>query len=118
MIDRLNPTQPSPAAQADRDRQQLRDAAQAFEAVFLRQLLGSMRQARLAEDPFGSQATEQFREMADARLADTMSEQGSFGIAQLLIQQFERAGIGLGARPAAATSAPGDAPEQPGEERQ
>ena len=73
------------------ERERLLQAAQAFEAVFLRQLIGSMRQARLAEDPFGSRATEQFREMSDARLADSMSRQGSFGIASMLVAQFDRA---------------------------
>ena len=71
-------------------RQELRQAAQAFEAVFIRQLIGSMRNARLAEDMFGSQATEQFRDMADSRLADTMSQQGTFGVADMLLAQFER----------------------------
>ena len=70
--------------------QELRQAAQAFEAVFIRQLIGSMRNARLAEDMFGSQATEQFRDMADGRLADSMAQQGTFGIADLLTAQFER----------------------------
>ncbi len=68
------------------------EAAQAFEAVFLRQMIGSMRQARLAEDVFGSSATDQFRDMADAQLADDMSRQGSFGIAELLMTQFNRSG--------------------------
>jgi flagellar protein FlgJ len=71
-------------------RQELRQAAQAFEAVFIRQLIGSMRNAKLAEDMFGSQATEQFRDMADARLAESMSQQGTFGIAEMLTAQFER----------------------------
>ena len=71
-------------------RQELRQAAQAFEAVFIRQLIGSMRNARLADDIFGSQATGQFRDMADARLADSMAQQGTFGIADLLSAQFER----------------------------
>jgi flagellar protein FlgJ len=78
-----------PAATADAQRDRLRTTAQAFEAVFLRQVIGSMRQARLADDPFGSQATEQFRDMADSRLADSMSTQGSFGIAEMLMGQFE-----------------------------
>lgn len=86
------------------DRQALRQAAQAFEAVFIRQLIGSMRNARLAEDPFGSQATEQFRDMGDARLAESMSQQGTFGIADLLLAQFERQQ--LGRQPAAAAPAP------------
>lgn len=71
-------------------RQELRQAAQAFEAVFIRQLIGSMRSAKLADDIFGSQATEQFRDMADARLAEGMSQQGTFGIAEMLTAQFER----------------------------
>ncbi len=78
------------ATGANREREQLRQAAQAFEAVFLRQLIGSMRQAKLAEDPFSSRATEQFREMSDASLADSMSTQGTFGIADMLLAQFDR----------------------------
>ena len=79
-------------AQSDARREQLRSAAEAFEAVFLRQMIGSMRQARLAEDPFSSAASEQFRDMADSRLADTMAQQRSFGIAELLLAQFDRSG--------------------------
>ena len=77
-----------PANQAQREA--LRGAAQQFEAVFLRQMIGSMRQAHLADDMFGSQATEQFRDMSDANLADAMSHQGVFGIAQMLLSQFDR----------------------------
>jgi flagellar protein FlgJ len=77
-----------PTAEAQRNA--LRGAAQQFEAVFLRQMIGSMRQAHLADDPFGSQATEQFRDMSDASLADSMSHQGVFGIAQMLLAQFDR----------------------------
>ena len=99
----MNPLRPTAApaaaaaqtpqtAQAEAQRAQLRSAAEAFEAVFLRQMIGSMRQARLAEDPFGSAASEQFRDMADARLADSMAQQRSFGIAELLLAQFDRNG--------------------------
>ena len=91
MINALNSQTPATGGDADARRQQeLRQAAQAFEAVFIRQLIGSMRNARLADEMFGSQATEQFRDMADARLADAMSQQGTFGIAELLTAQFER----------------------------
>lgn len=75
-------------APADPREAALRQAAEAFEAVFLRQLIGSMRQAKLAEDVFGSAATEQFRDIADSNLADSMAGQGSFGIADLLLQQM------------------------------
>lgn len=69
-------------------------AAQAFEAVFLRQMIGSMRQASLGEDMLGSAATDQFRDMSDARLADQMAATGGFGIAQMLVKQFEKRGSG------------------------
>ncbi|MEQ1725286.1 MAG: rod-binding protein [Sphingopyxis sp.] len=68
-------------------RQQLTEAAQAFEAIFLRQMLGAMRAAKLTDDPLSNAASDQFREMSDARLADSLSQQG-FGIAEMLLQQF------------------------------
>lgn len=78
---------PKPAAKAD-----LKAAAQKFEAVFLRELIGSMRKAKLAEDVFGSSATDSFREMADARTADSMAGLGQFGIANMLEKQFSHEG--------------------------
>ena len=76
----------------------LKTAAEAFEAVLLRQMLGSMRSASLGDGVFDSSATEQFRDMADAKTADSMAHKGVFGIADLLIKQY---GATLG--PAAAT---------------
>lgn len=66
----------------------LNKVAQQFEAVFLRQMIGAMRSASLAEGITDSSATEQFRDMADARTADAMASKGAMGIAELLIQQF------------------------------
>jgi peptidoglycan hydrolase FlgJ len=63
----------------------LKKAAQGFEAVFLREI---MRKGKLAEDIFGSSATDNFREMADARTADEMSKLGHFGIAGLIEKQL------------------------------
>ncbi|AYJ85209.1 flagellar biosynthesis protein FlgI (plasmid) [Sphingomonas paeninsulae] len=62
-------------------------AAKSFEAVFLRQMIGAMRSPSLGEDVFGSNASNQFRDMSDARLADSMA--GKFGIAQMLEKQFK-----------------------------
>jgi flagellar protein FlgJ len=96
----------APAATASPDPKQaeLRKAAEAFEAVFLRQVIGSMRQAKLADDIFGSAATDQFRDLADGKLADNMADQGSFGIADLLLQQF-----GAVARQATSPAGPANA---------
>ncbi len=88
MINSVSSTASSTAA-ASPQREQLREAAEAFEAVFLRQMIGSMRQAKLTDDDlFGSQAGDQFRDLADGKLAENMANGNSFGIAELLMQQF------------------------------
>ena len=73
---------------ANPKREELKKAAEAFEAIFMRQMIGSMRQANLGDELFGSRATEQFRDMQDAKLAESMAKTGSFGIAELLLAQF------------------------------
>ena len=76
-------------------RADMKAAAEAFEAVFLRQMIGSMRQAKLSEDDlFGNSAGEQFRDMSDAKVAEEMAEGGGFGIAELLLKQFDQRGDG------------------------
>jgi flagellar protein FlgJ len=94
MIDKIGTPAPAPGAQpqANAKREQLKAAAQAFEAVFLRQMIGSMRQANLGEDIMGGRSAEQFRDMSDSKLADSMAETGGFGIAQMLLKQFDAAG--------------------------
>jgi peptidoglycan hydrolase FlgJ len=64
----------------------LGQVAHQFEAIFLRQMIAAMRSPSLGDDLFGSDASNQFRDMSDARLADGMA--GSFGIAQLLEKQL------------------------------
>ena len=94
-------TVPSGAAPANKA--SLEKTAQQFEAIFLRQMIGAMRSASLAEGISDSSATEQFQSMADSRTADAMASGNSMGIAQLLIKQ-------VGAKPApdapTGTSAP------------
>ncbi|PKQ01003.1 MAG: peptidoglycan hydrolase [Alphaproteobacteria bacterium HGW-Alphaproteobacteria-13] len=81
----------APAGAAGGDGAELRKAAQAFEAVILRQMLASMRQAKLGDDLFGSSATDTFREMGDARMADSIAAMRQFGIADLVERQFSGA---------------------------
>jgi flagellar protein FlgJ len=96
MIGAVTSPATAPAAEpgkADpRKRDELDAAAQAFEAVFLRQMIGSMRQASLGDELFGSSAADQFRDMQDAKLADSMAASNSLGIARMLIEQFEGKG--------------------------
>lgn len=86
MIQSLSPT--TATGPANDNAARLKSAAQAFEAVFLRQMIGSMRAAGLDDGLFDSSATQQFRDMSDARLADEMATKGSFGIAEILQRQL------------------------------
>lgn len=98
MTSPIAPVAATPAP-ASSEQKKLRAVAEQFEAVMLRQLIGSMRQASLADGMFDSNATEQFREMGDARTAEAMAHQGALHIADLLVKQF-------GARIAPAAAAP------------
>ncbi len=69
---------------------ELKKAAEKFEAVFVRQVLGEMRKAKLGDELFGSSATDNFREMADAKTADAMAKQGVFGIGDMLARQLNK----------------------------
>jgi flagellar protein FlgJ len=66
----------------------LKTVAKQFEAVFLRQMIGSMRSASLSDGMFDSSATQQFRDMSDSRLADSMADKSVLHVAELLVKQF------------------------------
>lgn len=90
MIDSVSISTGALAAPKASDLDKLKVAAKQFEAIFTRQMLKSMREARLSEDDlFGSDATDTFREMQHGNLADQLAEKGAFGIAALLVRQFE-----------------------------
>lgn len=76
------------ATPANDNAAKLKSAAQAFEAVFLRQMIGSMRTASLGDGILDSGDTEQFRSMSDSRMADDMASKGGFGIGALLLRQL------------------------------
>ncbi len=67
---------------------QLRKAAQGFEAILLRQMIGAMRSAKLGDDLFGSSATQTYRELSDQQLADSLARNQSLGLAALVEAQF------------------------------
>ncbi len=86
------------------DRAQLKQAAQQFEAILLREMLAEARKADFGETPFsdgasgaGAQAgggagsgLGTFREMMDARFADIAAQTGSLGLGKLIEGQFAR----------------------------
>ena len=90
-------------AQASPEMAKLKKAAQAFEAVFVRQLIGSMRSASGEnEGLFDSEATKQFQDMADSKTADAMAQKGALHIADMLVKQYgaRLAGSAQGGQPA------------------
>jgi peptidoglycan hydrolase FlgJ len=80
---------PAASAPPAKRNPELRKAAEAFEAVILRQMMASMRKAKLGDEMFGSSATDNFREMADAKLADNMASLRQFGIADMVEKQLQ-----------------------------
>lgn len=67
----------------------LREAAEAFEAIFLRQLLASARAADFGgEDLLGGPGLEQFEAMRDEHFAEIASQQGTFGLADAIERQL------------------------------
>lgn len=99
MIPALSPTQNETTAKTPADQQKLEQAAQAFEAIFVRNMIGAMRQSSLGDDVMGNSGGTQFRDMMDDRLADEMTqsagpenngpENKGLGIADLLIAQWK-----------------------------
>lgn len=69
-------------------KEELRKAAESFEAIFLRQMIGTMRSATPGDSLLGSDAGNQFRDLMDSRLADDMADKQSFGIAEMVLKPF------------------------------
>ena len=78
------------------DESALRAAAQQFEALFMNQLMKSMRQANKVfedeENPLSSRDVEFFQDMYDNQLTSELSSQGSLGLADLMVQQLSPGG--------------------------
>lgn len=70
--------------------EELKAAAQKFEAIFIRQFLSAARASNFGgEEPlFGGPGLEQFNAMQDENLADIASQTGAFGFAKLIEAQL------------------------------
>ena len=87
----------TPAANPEQDK--LKKAAKAFEAIFVRQMIGSMRTASLGDGIFDSDSSQQFRDMSDAKMADQIAEKGGLHIADMLVKQYGARLSGTAAAP-------------------
>lgn len=79
------------AASSENADDALRAAAEQFEAIFTQMLFKSMRQANEAfeSDLVDNRTSKFFQQMADEQLSSTLSQQGSLGLADLIVQQFK-----------------------------
>lgn len=88
-------------AQADRDRLAARKVAREFEAMFVGQMLKSMRTTVPESGLTGGHAEEIYRGMLDQEYASAIASQRSLGLAQMLESQLIRQNQ---VRPAGSTS--------------
>jgi peptidoglycan hydrolase FlgJ len=78
-------------AQAGRgDDAALRKAAQQFEAFFIQSVMQTMREANFKGGLIESNAMDTFQSMHDKELSVQMARRGSFGIADMLVEQMSR----------------------------
>ncbi|WP_225205659.1 rod-binding protein [Novosphingobium huizhouense] len=90
------------------ERQKLRQAAEGFEAMFVRQILAAARQGSFGgeKDLFGGNpvggADDTFTQMRDERFAEIAAHSGAFGLAHQIEAQLARGlDLGNGAAPRA-----------------
>jgi flagellar protein FlgJ len=81
-------------------------AGKRFEAIFVGMMLKSMRTASLGEGLFDSKASQQFRDMQDQQLAQTMAAHAPIGIGKAMTQFLAKAASTEAAAPAAEGSTP------------
>jgi len=91
----IAPTSPGPASPfagapaGGSEREQLKQAAQQFEAIFVRQMLATARNTDFGgNDLFGGEGDQTFREMRDSQFAQIASESGTLGLAKSIEAQL------------------------------
>ena len=82
----------------------LKAAGERFEAIFVGMMLKSMRAPKLAEGLLDSKAGEQFRDMGDQKLAQSMASHTPLGIGKAMTE-FLAKSAGAPSPAAAATTA-------------
>jgi len=81
---------PADAATVPTDRAKLRQVAQQFEALLLRQMLSEARKADFGDTLFSDESLGTFREMMDSRFADIAAQTGTLGLGKMIEAQVAR----------------------------
>ena len=80
---------PEPAPAPRRERLELREAAQGFEAIMVRKMLEAARASSFADDtPLTGGGMKQFRTMQDENFADIAARSGTLGFARSIEEQL------------------------------
>ena len=87
-------------------KENLEAAGKRFEAIFVGMMLKSMRGAKLSEGLFESKALDQFRDMQDQQLAQSMAAHAPIGIGKAMTDFLAKAAPVEAAAPAAEGSTP------------
>ncbi|MDT7526596.1 MULTISPECIES: rod-binding protein [Idiomarinaceae] len=77
-------------ASRHRPEQAATEAAQQFEALFIQQMMKSMRQAGGESELFNSNAMRTYTDMFDQQLASEMAAGKGIGLAEQLLQQLQQ----------------------------
>jgi flagellar protein FlgJ len=68
-----------------------RDTATQFEAMFIQEMLKSMREATEKSDLMGSEVGEQFEQMYDKELSMQLAKRNTMGVADMIVKQVDMA---------------------------
>lgn len=71
----------------------LEEVASQFEALFLQQMMKSMRDAVPKGDLMNSDHMETFQSMADQQMSLRLSREGGIGLARMLVEQLQTRGL-------------------------
>ena len=87
----------------------LHQAAQDFEAIFLRQILAEARKSTMGDTLFSSDASSTFNPMQDARCADIAAGRDALGLAGMIERQLGGRAAASGNPPAGVGTKPASA---------
>ena len=70
----------------------LEEVASQFEALFIQQMMKSMRDAIPQGDLMGSEHVDTYQAMADQQMSLNLAEEGGIGLARMLVEQMQTKG--------------------------
>ena len=98
----------------EQDANTMREVARQFESIFTKMMLESMRSASFGDPLFGSDQSDQYRDMFDDQMAVQLTQGRGIGLADMLIRQLSQGGQGAAPAVGGPTGGVGAASEAAG----